>query len=103
MQVDNVQLLVLIIIMILGQLAGFVIGFLQNRNGSLFDVLGWSFPVAKGAARAIQASFTSTAIELFTFKAESILFHQTLKIKAGSHLQPLAPLAVISDRNLTIA
>lgn len=42
----------------LGQVAGFVVGFLQNNHGAYFDIDGWPLPVAKGSAKAIQVFHT---------------------------------------------
>lgn len=54
LHIDDIQLFLLLTIIILGEIAGFVVGFLQNDHGGYFVPLGWSFPVAKGSARSIQ-------------------------------------------------
>lgn len=38
----------------LGQVAGFAVGFHRNDHGPAFKVQGWSLPLAKGSAQAIQ-------------------------------------------------
>ena len=72
MQVENVQLTAWVILLIMGQLAGFIAGFLQNDHGPAFTVYGWSYPVAKGAARAIQVRYIT--ITSF-FKKHSPVLH----------------------------
>ena len=55
MQPESYSLLFWTALVITAQLAAFVAGFLANDSGqSNFDVLGWTLPVAKGAAQAIQ-------------------------------------------------
>ena len=56
MQVENVQLTGWLVLLILGQIAAFIAGFLQNYHTSYFNALGWSYPVAKGAARSMQVT-----------------------------------------------
>lgn len=53
-QVDSIQLTAWMTLIILAEIAGFVIGFLQNDSGPAFNVYGYSYSVAKGAARSIQ-------------------------------------------------
>lgn len=54
LQVDRIQLTAWMTLIILAEIAGFVVGFLQNDSGRAFNVYGYSYPVAKGAARSIQ-------------------------------------------------
>lgn len=54
LRINDVQLACLLTVIVLAEIAGFIVGFLQNDHGPLFGVLGWSYPVAKGAARGVQ-------------------------------------------------
>ncbi len=64
MQVKNIKLTAWLVLFIAAQLAGFVAGFLRNDSGNYFDVLGYSYPVAKGAAGAIQVFLQTRTVWL---------------------------------------
>lgn len=61
LRVDDIQMVLLLTVIILAEIAGFVVGFTQNDHVALFTPLGWSYPVAKGAARGVQARSSGPA------------------------------------------
>lgn len=54
LQVDNLAYSFWMAVFFLGQVAGFIAGFHRNDHGQAFEVQGWSLPIAKGSAQAIQ-------------------------------------------------
>ena len=54
LQIDDFCYAFWMAVLFLGQIAGFVVSFMHNDHGPLFDVDGYTLPVAKGSGKAIQ-------------------------------------------------
>lgn len=82
-QITNVQLTGLLFLMILGEMAGFIVGFLQNDSGPIFEVDGWSFPVAKGAAQSIKVPLSPSFLHTL---ALNLLIHPRRNLVEGNEI-----------------
>lgn len=53
-RITRFSFLVWMLLMIMGEVAGFVAGFTATDHGPGFDLMRYSLPVAKGSAQAIK-------------------------------------------------
>ena len=54
LQIDDFCYAFWMALLFMGQIAGFVVGFMHNDDGPIFEVDGYTLSVAKGSGRAIQ-------------------------------------------------